>query len=314
MKSTNIKTVLKIVGLVLILSLCTDKIIYYTLNYLSDKVLSGGGIGKQNHYLSVVDTIDIAVFGSSRASHHINPKLISDKSFNIGVDGTDIAFSATLIKLLPKKKKQLVIVNVDPPNFFNIDYDAADIGALRLKFHRNNTVNREIKKAKQNSFLQSFFWTIDYNGKFLSILKNFLKPNYNFKSYYGYDPIRVSETQKKIRDIKLARVDDKECLDSPHNFNQLYLEYLYEIQQFSYDNNKKLIFVTTPTFNDTCKDDNNKLSELMKNQGLVYWDYSDFYKDNESLDVWKDKTHLSELGADTFSQVLVKKLKKDFIQ
>ena len=84
--------VIKLIVLFIAFSYIVDKIVYFTLNKISDKVFTGQSVGKLNHYLQVKDNIDFVVFGSSRANHNVNPIEISNNSFNMGVDGQMIAY------------------------------------------------------------------------------------------------------------------------------------------------------------------------------------------------------------------------------
>ena len=45
-------------------------------------------------------------------------------------------------------------------------------------------------------------------------------------------------------------------------------------------NNKKLIIFTSPILKDNCKDDNLYFSEIMKSKGLVYYDLTDYFKND----------------------------------
>ena len=39
----------------------------------------------------------------------------------------------------------------------------------------------------------------------------------------------------------------------------------------------------------------------MNNKGLIYYDFTNFFTENNSLDYWKDELHLSAVGAEKFS-------------
>ena len=83
--------------------------------------------------------------------------------------------------------------------------------------------------------------------------------------------------------------------------NKIYSEYLDEIKYFCTNNNKKLIIFTSPIYNDICKDDNNKFQKIMSERKIVYYDFSDFLKNNNELIFWKDEVHLSSDGANLFT-------------
>jgi len=310
MNKNAYKYVLKILLLFLLISFITDKITYIVLNKISDRVYSGQSIGKLNHYLQVKDSIDFIVFGSSRANHNINPNKISKNSYNMGIDGRMIAFSATLIKLLPKQKKQLILLHIDPHNAFSNKYNGNDLDALFTKYNRNKTIKNEIDKLNQDNLFQNFYWSISYNSKVLGILKNYVKPKYNFKNYNGYDPIYPTKTQKNIFKKKLKNVKSLNC-KKKFVLNDIYDMYLNELNLFCKNNNKTLIIFTSPILKDDCKDDNKYFNEIMESKGLVYYDLTDYFKNDNSLTYWKDETHLSNIGAELFTNSLKKILSSD---
>lgn len=311
MNKNNYQYVLKVLLLFLVISFITDKIVYIVLNKISDRVYSGQSIGKLNHFLQVKDSIDFVIFGSSRANHNINPIMLSEKSYNMGVDGRMIAFSSTLIKLLPKQKEQIVLLHIDPHNAFSENYNGDDLDALFTKYNRNTIIKNEIDRLNQNNLFQKLYWSISYNGKVLGILKNYVKPKYDFRNYNGYDPIYPTKTQKDIFKHKLEKLKSVDC-KKEFVLNDIYDMYLNELILFSKNNNKTLIIFTSPILKDDCKDDNLHFSKIMKSKGLVYYDLTDYFKNDNSLTYWKDETHLSNIGAELFTNSLKEILISNF--
>jgi hypothetical protein len=288
---------------IFVLSIILDKIVFFALNSVSEKVYTGQRIGKLNHFLSVKDTANLLVFGSSRAYHHIDVDVLSDNAFNMGVDGKSIAYAATLIKLLPENKKQTVILNVDPYNFFSTNYKGSDLEHLRTLYHKNEVVAEEMDEAKRSNPLQKIYWTIDYNYTVFGLLKNYYKPQYNYENYNGYNPIVVKESQKAIRNMVLESAGKQECT---HNVkaNKVYLKYLLDIKHFCEENNKHLVLLTSPMFNDNCSADNQLMENILSYLELDYYNFTNFFTTNNSVEYWKDETHLSHVGANLFSEHL----------
>ena len=306
MEKDSVKYIIKTIFLILVISLITDKIVFLVLNKVSDKVFTGQSIGKLNHYLMIKDNVDLVVFGSSRANHHIDPIILSDKSFNKGMDGQKLAFSATLIKLLPKNKKQLVLLHIDPENAFSSKYTGKDIQSLSSKYNRNKTIKSEIDKLKQNNFIQKYYPSLSYNGSVLGILKNYFIPNYNYKTYSGYDPLFANEIQKNIFKNILEKGVEKTNCQNKFILNKIYSNYLNEIKIFCKKNKKKLIVFTSPKYNNnnSCEEENIKFAEIMKTKNFDYYDLTNFFKNANALKYWKDKTHLSNIGATLFTSAI----------
>lgn len=313
MDKQQLKKMIKLILYILVISYVIDKIVFLSISKISDHVYSGQAIGKLNQYLELKDSVDLMVFGSSRANHHINVSMLSSSSFNMGMDGMFIAHNAALIKLLPQEKKQTIILHFDPNDAYNKAYTGDEIKSLMVKYHRNDIIKSEIDNADKSHFLQAFFWCLDYNGMFLGILKNAIAPNYDYKSYTGYDPLDVSEAQQDMFKISLAN-SEKEVCDLDLKINPIFKTNLNSIKLYCEKNNKKLIVITTPFYDDTCKNDNLKLKTLLEDLNIIYYDYSDFFKDNNRLEFWKDETHMSKTAAELFSkQLRIQLLNHDLI-
>lgn len=308
MDSKTTSKLLKIVLLSIAISFVIDKVVFFGMNKISDKVMTGQAIGKLNHFLSVKDSVDVLVFGNSRANHHINAEELNPNSFNNGTDGISIAYNSTLINTLDKSIKQLVIVHIDTKNFFDDNYKGTDIRSLKTKYLRNDSITSYLEQSKTISILQNFYYSMNYNGNVLGILKNYLNPSYNYKTYNGYDPLTVSESQEKMRDIVLSKDSKQNCSESL-SINPIALDYLKKIKHFSEESSKRFVFVTTPFYNDQCKADNKTFATLMTELGLNYFDYSDLFISENDNSLWKDKTHLSARGAEAFTTYFIQEVK-----
>lgn len=314
MNSEIIKKLLKIVVLTLLISYGLDKLVFFSLNKISDKVMTGQAIGKLNHFLSLKDNTDFLVFGNSRANRHIDVELFSGNGFNMGIDGIGIAYNSTLINTLNKERKQLILVHIDTKNFIDANYDGSDIRGLKTKYQRDDEITDALNESGELSQLQRVFYSMNYNGNAIGILKNYFKPSYNYKTYNGYDPLIINSDQETMRDLVLSKDNlNDECVDNP-KINPLALKYLKSIKTFTEKSpNKTFLFVTSPMYNDICSTDNKKLAEIMQDLDLTYWDFTNLYKNNKDNSYWKDKTHMSKIGAEAFSIFLLDKYKSNKI-
>ncbi|HMT00080.1 MAG TPA: hypothetical protein PKA12_15105 [Saprospiraceae bacterium] len=302
----NLLYLLKVLGLVLVMSYVVDKIIFLAFNQISDKVYTGQSIGKLNQFLKLKDSLDWIVLGSSRANHTIDPSQLTPRSYNMGLDGRQIAYSAALIKLLPTQKDQTILLQVDPLSAVSPAYDGSDLKALNTKYNRNETIRTEINRMGQDNRFQLFFWSLSYNGMVMGILKNYLRPGYDHHTYLGYDPIYPTDQQQKIFQTILNRKKEVPC-GSP-TINPIYQKTLEELAIYCKNHRKKLIVFSSPEYADRCKDDDVLLDNLMQNLGIKYYNMTDFFKRNNDLKNWKDETHLSHKGASQFTIAFRKKL------
>ncbi|WP_338733816.1 hypothetical protein [Mangrovimonas cancribranchiae] len=304
MSKSNVLHIVKILLFILVLSFVVDKIIYFTVTKISEHVYSGQAVGKLNQYLHIKDTTKTIVFGSSRANHHIDIKKMATSGYNIGIDGKFIAYSAILIKLLPKDKHQNIILHIDPNVAFRPTYSREEIKSLMVKYHTNDIIKEELSKAKQDNVFQKFYWCIDYNGSVLGILKNAVFPKYNPKGYYGFDPLPLSQTEMDMFKKLLARNEKVSVCREEVKINKTYLSYLEEIITFCKENNKTLITITSPIYEDNCPDDNAIMAAILKEKEVKYYDYTNFFKNTNDLKYWRDYAHMSDIGAEVFSNNL----------
>lgn len=290
----------KLILAILLVSFLIDKLVYLSLNVISDNVFAGQGIGKLNQYLALKDTTKVLIYGSSRANHSLDPKHIKKTAYNMGVDGKTINYAKTLIKILSSENKQLIVLQIDPSRVIENEYIGDDIKQLKPKYHRNSIISSEIDKLNLQNPLQDFYWSLDYNGNVLPILKNYFFPKYNHSSYNGYDPIFVDPNQKKtlLKILSLSN-NDNECTEQ--SLNTIFTTAILDIIDFAHKNNKELLIYTSPEYSDFCKKDNDLLNVFLLKNKVQYYDFSDFFKEDNNLDYWKDRVHLTDKGAQIFS-------------
>lgn len=186
------------------------------------------------------------------------------------------------------------------------EYQADDLGSLKALYYKSETVKKEMDIYDKLNPLQKFYWCISYNGTLFGILKNYLRPNYNYMTYNGYDPLKVNTSSNQHLVELKRRAKQMDCKKEGYKLNPIYRAYLLELKEFSKKNGKRVIFFTSPKLFDNCKEDNSFLRKEMYKMNLVYKDYSDGLVSNISdVSNWKDATHMSEKGAENFTKYLV---------
>jgi hypothetical protein len=307
MKKENVLYVLKVVLFIVSIAYVLDKVAYFSLETINKNVFTGASGGKLNQFLKEKDNLDFVVLGSSRANHHIDNSKISENSFNMGLDGTKIAFSAILLKTLPQNKEQTILLHISPKYSLDKDYKGDDIIGLSKLYHQNNTIKKEFNALGKNKIMNQIFWSLNFNGSVIGLFKNFYLPNYDIDSYSGFDPIYITDEQKNIFETVLKNRKEESC-PNKLNLNPIYEKYLNKISIFCKENNKKLILFTAPIYQDDCQKDDKILGEILKKKGISYWNMIDFFKNNNSPDYWRDNSHLSNTGAQIFTDSIKSRL------
>ncbi|WP_396634852.1 hypothetical protein [Maribacter sp. R86514] len=301
--------ILKLTLLVVLVTYALDKAVYFVLETLNKNVYTGASGGKVNQFLKEKDSLDFIVLGSSRANHHVNNIKISKNSFNMGLDGTKIAFSATLLKTLPANKKQTILLHISPKYSIDSNYKGDDIAGLSKLYHQNNTIKKEYIALGKNKIMNQIFWSLNFNGTVMGLIKNFLSPNYDINKYSGYDPLHITDEQKRIFKAVLEKKINEPCLNEL-KLNSIYERYLKEISLFCKKNNKRLILFTAPIYHDNCKEDNDILGKLLEEKNIEFWDMTNMFKKNENLSYWRDNSHLSAEGAEIFTDSIIARLEQ----
>ncbi len=298
----NIIYVLKIAMLTFIISIATDRLLYYGLNFISDKVYSGQSIGKLNQFLESKDSLSTVFLGSSRTSRHFDAKKIASNSFNMGMDGVKLAYSTALLQTLPLQTKQNVIFQIDPGYAIDSTYDGSDIKALGTKYLRNDIITDNINSLDQGNAFQRLYRTVGYNNLILGVVNNYLKGDREYINAAGYEPNQIDSLQQKNLRIEIARDNNliEDC-GQQMDITPIYKKLILEIKKFCEENNKNLIFITTPRFKDECKDDNDALSRFMTKSKLRYIDDTDYFQRSNNNEYWKDLGHMSSLGAEQYT-------------
>ena len=309
------KKSIKLFLILVIMFFAADRLIYSLIRTIDKKVLTGQSGGKVNQFLSLKDSVNLLVFGSSRALHHVDPKVLDTLSYNIGVDGTRIGYSAALISSL-YKKEQIILVHIDPSAIYNSEYNGDDILSLLKVAKRNKKINNFINDVyPEEIFLSKIFNCYVYNRQVIGLVKNYLAPKYNHKDYSGYDPIIPSQEQKQIFKKLIDKTDFSQFkYNSISNHpNPLVDKFILTINKKCKLNNSKLVFFTSPSLKKNEDKLRLKTKEYFKFKGIMYYDYSEFI-DISNLDNWKDFTHMSKNGADLFTKEvkdnILSKLKK----
>ncbi|WP_340063266.1 hypothetical protein [Ascidiimonas aurantiaca] len=292
---------------ILIISyLLVDRLTYGLLKQVDKRVFTGQITGKVNQFLTLKDSVNTLVFGSSRANHHIDVSIFDSTAYNMGVDGTKLAYAAALVETL-KKKGQNILVHVDQLRMFNNkdEYTGKDcLSLINLAEDYEEIYSVIYELYPEELRILWFSKSYMYNGKALGFLKNYWKPSYDYQKYNGYDPLIPTGEQEKIfAGLMENKGPDRMGYDSTLELNPVVEKMILRIQKKCEENNNMLIFFTSPTLNHINPDLQEATTQFFKEKGILYLDYTHLFEEfNPKL--WKDFTHMSAFGAETFTRRL----------
>ncbi|MBC3758978.1 hypothetical protein H7U19_11215 [Hyunsoonleella sp. SJ7] len=299
----------KLFLVLLLVFIIVDRLISFGLGSMANKVVTGQGVGKVNQFLKIKDSVNLLVFGSSRANHHVENQMLDTASFNMGVDGTKLGQSAGLISTL-NKKNQIILVHIDQSTVFDEAYQASDI----LNLINITSDYKSVKSLIFDFFPEEIYVTnainsYAYNGKVLSIFKNYFMPDGGYMKHRGYDPLVPSEAQKEIFEALIKNNDFVKDKRSKFEINGAVDILVGFIKNKGEELNSRVIFFTSPSLRPISGQMRSATENYFKSKEAEYYDYSDF-DDGSNKSYWKDFTHMSAKGARAFTkeiEVLIKR-------
>lgn len=278
-----------------------DRFVFYAFNSIEKQVLSGSA-GKVNRFFKLKDSISLITLGSSRALHHVISSELNPSSFNMGVDGTRIAYASAMISTL-KKKNQLILVHVDHNRIFDQNYKGKDAeGLLYKKFEIPELAAFFNKYYRQEVYTAMVSKCYAYNGMLLGVVKNYLSPTEISTNLNGYEPIYPTDTQQQIFAEMLVNTPEQwnVNISKPLQISKTFNDFIDAIIKKANSTNSTVVFITSPSLNKVDNEVKNEAALYFTSKAVMYWDDIDLFEEfNASL--WKDYTHLSHAGAKEYT-------------
>lgn len=260
---------------------------------------AGGRTGAE-YYVCEKATEDVIIMGSSRASHHYVPEIISEKlgmsCFNAGQDGNGIILQYGRWKMISKRYvPRLVIYDI------NVGFDIAQSDNMtyidRLKpFSGERIVSEYISTLFPLEKIKLFSCLYRYNYKYLELATDcFHKSNYNS----GYIPLYGHIRNEIVYGKKVDKTADVD-LDPVKVY---YLEQLIKEAQTI---GTKVVLVVSPSWDggkyaQSVYSVVQMLAERYNIPFLMFVD-SDICG---NPDLFEDSSHLNDKGARTFTEVFI---------
>ena len=263
----------------------------------------GGDTYKINYAVSEA-TPDILVMGSSRANHHYNPQILTDSlgltAYNLGIDGSGAILMDGFYRLITKRYTPKVIIYELTPSFdfrkCNADANNTRYLAQLKPYYRNECLSQIFDDidAKERIKLHSGIYR--YNTTFLNLIKFYLKGGKEGGN--GFSPLQgVMADYLPSTNQPVAEIDT------------LKIKYLHQFINDCKKNGTELIFVISPRYGATSSEEYQPGIEVCKEEGYEVWDYYCDSRFVSTKDYFKDSYHLNNVGADAFTEVIVKRIK-----
>ncbi len=243
------------------------------------------------------DTLDYALFGSSRCIHTINPTIINKE---LGTNGLNLAYQASnplevklsLKTLLKKKRVKRIFVQVDYSYNQHGPHPLAEIAWM--PFIKEDYIYNELKTYDDKyTYLKRipFYRYMKYDSKigFRDLFFNYTKKS-AVNEHYGYAPKYT--VMKKYK----ANTSKPKAIENPH---------IKEVIDICKEYGIKLDFFTAPMY--LFQGDNSALRDMLPN----YKDFTTVIKDKKK---YQDNTHINDEGAKEFTKIFMNHYFSDSIK
>jgi len=234
------------------------------------------------------DTLDYALFGSSRCVHSVNPQIINKAFATNGINlayqaGNPLEVKLSLKTLLKKRHVKRIFVQADYSYDQHGPHKLAEI--VWMPFLKEDYVYNEYKiYGNKYTYLKNipFYRYMKYDGKigFRDLFLNYAKES-NVTHNQGYVPIQGTMKYNLMNSSK------PKPIENPH---------LKEVIAICKEKGIEIDFFTAPMY--AFDGDNSTLKNMLPN----YKDFTSVVKDPKKF---QDNTHVNDKGATVFTEIFM---------
>jgi len=285
-------------GIVAVIDFAVGKVFHYL------QANKAGGRTGAEYYACKESKEDIIIMGSSRASHHYVPQIITDSlglsCFNAGQDGNGIILQYGRWKMISERySPKLIIYDVNP--IFDLCKNDNMTYVDRLKpFCNNNEVKDYVSTISPMEKCKLFSQMYCYNYKFIEMAFDCTKHRGDKRK--GYLPLYGEIRREMVESDKTVKRHDMAIDD-------IKVKYLSQLASDCREKGTKLFFVASPCFRGggLTIESFRAVSDISELYGIpfLYYYESDF---SENADLFKDSQHLNDEGAMLFTKELLSRI------
>lgn len=260
----------------------------------------GGDTYKINYAISE-GTADVLIMGSSRASHHYNPQILSDSLnmsvYNLGIDGSGVILADGFYRLIAERYKPKYIIYELTPSFDIYQY-SGDVNNTRylsqLKpYYKEECLSGIFEDVNPGEKLKLRSGLYRYNTTFLNLIRFYLRGEES--NLRGFAPL-VGTMGNYLKEGK----------QSVSVIDPLKMKYLSQFISDCHNEGTELFFVISPKYGATTSNSYNPAKELCIKKG---YDVLDLYCEMQQKKFFNDSYHLNMTGANAFTSLIAHQIK-----
>lgn len=241
---------------------------------------------------------DILIFGSSRAEHHYDPKIISEytglSAYNCGIGGQGIVFSYIQIhETLNRYKPKLIILDISP-NILLDPLSQQKLSILRPYYLKDTLIEKILTNGILIEKLKFISYIYPYNGTIFNTLSSLIY--YHPDSTHGYLAIKGRIDTTALKTINLT------CCHAGALLNNQKI-YLKKIISECKKSDVPVLLIVSPIYNTSIAEKNiiADLNTFSKSFSIIFVDYSGNFDSSKRIEFFKDNLHLNKSGSLIFS-------------
>ncbi len=301
------KAIRSLILLVLIFFIL-DRLLGAGLGWMYSRTTSGEAGGLLNE--AIHRNSDILILGSSRAKHHVVPAVLKEElgfsAYNAGLNGQDMLYALLLLELKKEKPApKVILIHIDPNAFSYKEQEMERLSVLSYYVDQNEQVAKFFKMRGPYETVKLLSSSYRFNGKVLSIIKNYFKPMPVTDGYEAL-PSSLLETEKPSPAAEILPSEAwKEKTDL----------FASTIKWYQSKGTKVFLFIS-PSFSEGGDAMYDKWLTETKQFLKVYPDVAfldlsqHFLREfSHSPTYFKDSSHLNGKGSEIFTRALASQLK-----
>ena len=283
--------------------IAVDFVVGKAIGYLQSSK-AGGRTGAE-YYACLKSNEDVIIMGSSRASHHYVPSIISDSlglsCFNAGQDGNGIILQYGRWKMISERFTPKVLVYDITPDFDLAENDNLTYIDHLKPFCSQKSVMDYVTGLFPMERFKLMSQMYRYNYKFLEMLSDCARGSGNEMN--GYIPLKGKIRQEVIED---RFVNEAVTVQ----YDEEKLKYLDCLAKECQEKGTRLVFVVSPYFRGASYNAETfaPIGAIADRYGVQFL----YYNDKEHIEnpvFYKDSYHLNDVGAQLFTRELVGQIK-----
>ena len=296
------KSILKLcrsVLIVVVLVAIVDIAVGYVMDWILPRTGNKGDLCLTNLGVNVIET-PIVIVGSSRASHHYDPRIFADSlgraTYNVGTDGCFFTHNCCVINsILERYSPELIIWEFEPSYLF--EHSADDITSMYLYYNKRDYITKTLNEVLPRSEVIKLNSNIyRYNSKFIRVFTRYLQNDDTPDEHSGYEP----SAPKSLKE-PLSLVEEYSSSTSVIDSSKLYR--FKETVENAKTKGCKIVLVNSPKYKysiDPNINMNDSVANICQELGVSFIDCSKLYISHPEY--FNDATHLNAIGADIYTK------------